>query len=260
MKNTSVAICSYHRTFEGDGNKNIIEFKNQGFDNFFVLFDNQTDLSKDEISKKYDDSPISTYNDEDFIKYGFDKPISKYHFWGSHQNPKYFYAHHRMLVHYINNPNFEYYWYFDDDVQFTGDLKNFLNDYELLDDDFMAIQVFKKENYSEFPKISVINSRMLGSRGYWLGHCPGPGDNFKNVDKHLGSFFPIVRFSNGALSHLYELHKQGYYGYSEGFVPTSLASDGFKVSSMMDEFNKLQVDNTSCELIHKGQKFTWEWL
>ena len=32
MKNTSVAICSYHRTFEGDGNKNIVDFKNQGFD------------------------------------------------------------------------------------------------------------------------------------------------------------------------------------------------------------------------------------
>ena len=44
MKNTSVAICSYHRSFEGDGNKNIIDFKNQGFENFFVLFDNQVGL------------------------------------------------------------------------------------------------------------------------------------------------------------------------------------------------------------------------
>jgi hypothetical protein len=260
MKNTSVVVCSYHRTFEGDGNKNIIDFKNQGFENFFVLFDNQSNLKIEEISEKYDNSPISLFNDDDFIKYGFNKPIHKNHFWGSHQNPKYFYAHYRMLVHYINNPNFEYYWYFDDDVEFNGDLKNFLSDYDSLNDDFMAIQVFKKEDYAEFPKVSIINNRMLGSRGYWLGHCPGPGDNFKNTSKHMGSFFPIVRFSNNALSHLYNLHKDGYFGYSEGFVPTSLASDGFKVSSMMDEFNNFQISNNSCELIHKGQNFTWEWL
>ena len=71
MKNTSVAICTYHRSFEGDGNKNIIEFKNQGFDNFFVLFDNQNGLSSEEVSAKYDNSPISIYNNEDFAKYGF---------------------------------------------------------------------------------------------------------------------------------------------------------------------------------------------
>lgn len=260
MKNTSIAVCSYYRTFDGDGNKTIVDFKNQNFDNFFVLFDNQTNLTKEEVSSKYDNSPVSFFNDEDFKKHGFDKPISKFHFWGSHQNPKYFYAHYRMLVHYINNPNFEYYWYFDDDVQFNGDLKSFISEYDKLDDDFMAIQIFKKEEYSEFPNISVINSRMEGSRGHWLGHCPGPGDNFKSTDKHMGSFFPIVRFSNKALLHLLDLHKEGYFGYSEGFVPTTLASDGFKVSSMMDEFNNFQLNNNNCELIHKGQKFTWEWL
>jgi hypothetical protein len=260
MKNTSVAVCSYHRTFDGDGNRNIVKFKNQNFDNFFVLFDNQQNLTPGEVSSKYDNSPVSFFNDEDFKKYEFDKPINIHHFWGSHQNPKYFYAHYRMLVHYINNPTFDYYWYFDDDVEFNGDLKTFLNEYEKVDDDFLVIQAFKKEDYVEFPNISVINNRMEGSRGYWLGHCPGPGDNFKNVNKHIGCFFPIVRFSNQALAHLLNLHKEGYFGYSEGFVPTSLASDGFKVSSMMDEFNNFYLDNNNCELIHKGQKFTWEWL
>jgi hypothetical protein len=165
-----------------------------------------------------------------------------------------------MLTHFIKKPNYDYYWYFDDDVNFDGDLKSFLNDYEKIDDDFLVIQAFKKEDYPEFPNVSVINDRMLGSRGFWLGHCPGPGDNFKNTNKHFGSFFPIVRFSNKAFVHLLELHKQGYYGYSEGFVPTSLASDGFKVSSMLDEFNNFQIENNNCVLIHKGQKFTWEWL
>jgi len=260
MKNTSVAICSYHRSFEGDGNKNIIDFKNQGFENFFVLFDNQVGLSAEEVSQKYDKSPISIYNDEDFVKYGFNKPINRHHFWGSHQNPKYFYAHYRMLVHYINNPSFKNYWFFDDDVNFTGDLKSFISEYDELESDFMAIQVFKKEDYQEYPTISVINNRMGGSRGFWLGHCPGPGDNFKSSDKHMGSFFPIVKFSNEAMLHLLKLHQENYFGYSEGFVPTSLASDGFKVSSMMNEFNEFLIKNNNCEITHKGQKFTWEWL
>jgi hypothetical protein len=260
MENTSVAICSYHRSFEGDGNKNIKDFKNQGFENFFVLFDNQVGLSAEEVSQKYNNSPVSIYDDNDFTKYGFNKPINRHHFWGSHQNPKYFYAHYRMLVHYINNPSFKYYWYFDDDVNFTGDLKSFISEYDELENDFMAIQIFKKENYEEFPTISVINNRMGGSRGYWLGHCPGPGDNFKSADKHMGSFFPIVRFSKDAMLHLLKLHQENYFGYSEGFVPTSLASDGFKVTSMMNEFNEYLIKNNNCELTHKGQKFTWEWL
>ena len=260
MKNTSVSICTYHRTFEGEGNTNIVKFKQQNFDNFFVLFDNQENHSEQYVSEKYDGAKISFFTDLDFQQHNFDKPISRYHFWGSHQNPKYFYAHFRMLMHYINYPEFDYYWFFDDDVQFTGDLKKLLQNYESVSDDFLAIQIFKKEDYKEFPQVSVINSRMLGSKGFWLGHCPGPGDNFKTAEKHLGSFLPIVRFSNKAFSHLLELHKQGYYGYSEGFVPTTLASEGFTVSSMLDEFNNFFITNTECELIHKGQAFTWEWL
>lgn len=260
MSKTSVVICTYHRSFEGDGNKTILNFQSQNLPNFSVLFDNQQNLSKEEVSKKYNNSEICLYNDDDFTKYRFNKPIDRHHYWGSHQNPKYFYAHFRMLVYFLKNPNYDYYWFFDDDVIFDGNLNSFIHGYSNIDDDFMAIQIFKKENYIEFPNVSVINSRMSGSRGHWLGLCPGPGDKFKNTEKHMGSFFPIVRFSKKALQYLFNLHLQGYYGYSEGFVPTSIASNKMKVSSMMDEYNKFIVENNSCELYHKGQKFTWEWL
>lgn len=260
MNNTSVVVCSYHRTFTGDGNTNIIKFKNQNFLNFHVLFDNQLGFSKEEISNKYDGANISLYSDVDFEINKFNKPIDINHFWGKHQNPKYFYAHYRMLVHYIKNPLYDYYWFFDDDVTFEGDLKKFLENCQEFPSDFMAIQAFKKENYKDFPAISIINDRMSGSKGYWLGHCPGPGDNFKNTDIHIGSFFPIVRFSKAGMKYLLDLHDQGYYGYSEGFVPTSLASDGFKVNSIMNEYNQYIVDSSVCDLKHKGQNFTWEWL
>lgn len=260
LNSTAVVICSYHRTFEGDGNKTIRSFHQENFPNFYLLFDDHHGYSEDYVSEKYGGPNVCIYNDKDFEDNGFNKEISTYHFWGSHQNPKYFYAHFRMLTFYLKNPQFDYYWFFDDDVQFDGSLRELLSNYSDNDDDFMVIQAFKKEDYEGYPNISVINRRMGGSKGHWLGHCPGPGDNFKSNEVHIGSFFPIVRFSKSAMEHLMDLHREGYYGYSEGFVPTSLASDGYKVSSMMDEFNNFFKENNVCTLYHKGSKFTWEWL
>lgn len=258
--NIATIICSYHRTLEGDGNKLIKKFSKSGLDNFKVLFDNQKNLDQNYIEEKYESSAC-LYDNTDFEKYNFNKPISKYHRWGSHQNPKYFYAHFRMLIFYLKNPQFDAYWFFDDDVDFNGDLKAFLDNYKDQDEDFIAIQAFKKEDYSEFPKISVINNRMKGSHGNWLEWSPGPGDKFESKSRHIGSFFPIVRFTKNSMNYLLELHNEGFYGYSEGFVPTSLASSGFSVASMMNEFNEFFVDKkTDCKLFHKGSDFTWEWL
>lgn len=253
-------VCSYARTLEGSGNNLIKKFSQSGLDNFYVLFDNKDNLSKEYVEEKYESSAC-LYNDEDFKLNSFDKPIDTKHRWGCHQNPKYFYAHFRMLVFYLKNPDFDHYWFFDDDVDFEGNIKDFFETYKKEEEDFIAIQAFKKEDYKEFPKISIMNGGMKGSHGNWLGLCPGPGDNFKSQEKHIGCFFPIVRFSKKAMDYLLNIHKQGFYGYSEGFVPTSLASEGFKVASMMDEHNNLFVENKSdCTLFHKGIKFTWEWL
>lgn len=260
LKDTAIVICTYHRSFTGDGNKTIRSFHNQNFENFYVLFDDHHDYTNDFVSEKYGGPNVCIFNTQDFIDNGFNKEISKYHFWGSHQNPKYFYAHFRMLTFFLKNPQFDFYWFFDDDVTFDGNLKSLLSTYSDNKDDFLVIQAFKKEDYMEFPNISMINSRMEGSRGNWLGYAPGPGDNFKSTFRHIGSFFPIVRFSKKSLEHLLELHKQGFYGYSEGFVPTSLASDGYKVSSMLDEYNNFLYENNDCTLFHKGHKFDWKWL
>jgi hypothetical protein len=258
--NVATTICSYHRTLEGDGNKLIKKFSRSGLDNFRVLFDNQKKIDQNYIEEKYE-SKACLYDDDDFIKHNFNKPINHNHRWGSHQNPKYFYAHFRMLVFYLKNPDFDHYWFFDDDVDFDGDMKLFLDNYKNQNEDFLAIQAFKKEDYLEFPKISIINNRMKGSHGNWLEWSPGPGDNFESKSRHIGSFFPIVRFTKNAMNYLLDLHREGFYGYSEGFVPTSLASSGFSVASIMDEFNNFFIENnTNCKLYHKGSEFTWEWL
>lgn len=259
MNNTAVVLCTYHRTFEGDGNKNILKFKDQNFDNFEILFDNQLGLTNQEISDKYNQTKICLFDDVFFKKWKYDRPIDTHHFWGSHQNPKYFYAHFRMLTYYIQNLHYDYYWFFDDDVSFEGDLKGLLSNYDEVNDDFIGIEVFKKEEYSEYSHISTVNSNMKGSKGYWFDHFPGPGDKIES-DKYFGSFFPIVRLSRVALQGLWGDNEYGIYGYSEGFVPTAIVQRGGKISSMMDEHNNFNIENNKCTLFHKGEKFTWGWL
>jgi hypothetical protein len=158
----------------------------KNFDNFFLLFDNKNNIPESKISSHYPNVPLCLYNTQDFIDNNFNRPINKHHRWGGHQNPNYFYAHHRMLIFYMKNPGYKFYTFFDDDVNFTGDLKGLLQGFEKNEDDFLAIQVFKREDYPEFPNISVVNRRM-GSGGNWLSFAPGPGDNYKSVNKHKNS-------------------------------------------------------------------------
>lgn len=261
MNDTAIVLCTYHKTFGGDWHKNIFTFRDQNFPVFELAFDNQHGMTREEVSEKYQGIPVTLFDDAFFAEHNFNRPIDYRHRWGSHQNPKYFYAHFRMLSYYIKNPNYKYYWFFDDDVGFSGNLKGLLNDYESYNDDFMAIQAFGKELYPEYNRMNVVSNRMRGSGGVWLGFAPGPGDNYKSTSKHMGCFFPIVRFSNKALAHLLQMNKDGYFGYSEGFVPTSLASDGFYVSSMLNEEDKYFIDTKSdCILKHKHSNFSWSWI
>jgi hypothetical protein len=257
---TATVISTYHNTFEENGRRHIVNFKNNCSEDFYVLFDNKQGREEKIIQQNYETNNICTYDNSDFEKLNLNRPIHPHHRWGSHQNPNYFYAHHRMLIFYLKNPHFKYYWFFDDDVTFKGDLKGFLNHYDDVAADFMAIQIFKKENYIEFPFVSQVNSRM-GSGGNWLGFAPGAGDNYRSIEKHMGSFFPIVRYSKEALEYLLKQNEQDFFGYSEGFVPTTIASAGFTVVSMLDDNdNYFHPSNNNCELFHKGAKFTWTWI
>jgi hypothetical protein len=256
---TIVVYCTYERSLGGGYLQNYSKYKEYLQQNLAVLFDNKTNTDQQTLSDLYNSTVVS-YTPDDFLRYGFNKPINPTHRWGSHQNPNYFYAHFRMLLFYLKNQSFDYYWFFDDDVYFDGNLNEFLTEYDSHHEDFMAIQVFKKEDYEEFPFVSKINNRM-GSHGSWLHFAPGPGDTYKSTSRHMGCFFPIVRYSNKAMKHLLYLHEQNYYGYSEGFVPTSLASDGFSVASMLDENDHFFIrPKTECKLTHKHDNFTWTWI
>jgi hypothetical protein len=77
----------------------------------------------------------------------------------------------------------------------------------------------------------------------------------------FGSFFPTTRFSNKALKKLLELNNNGYYAYSEGFVPTVLNKYGFKLSTLINSDNTSNYfDVNEVDIQHKNIKVNWEWI
>lgn len=188
--------------------------------------------------------------------------VSKKHFWNSRgdKNIIWFYAHFRMLNFYLKNPNYDYYWFFDDDVK-MGDWGKFFEGTDNDDSDFLGYFIFKNKNVESQTNVPKMDDK-TSSRHTWFDRFPGDGDNIGSDTKELfGSFFPVNRFSNNAMKKLLELHNEGLHGYSEGFVPTMLNKYGYKLSSLINPDNTSSYfDVNQVNIQHKHIKITWEWI
>ena len=192
----------------------------------------------------------------------FKQDVSKKHYWNSYGNRNiiWFFAHLRMLKFYIKNPNYDFYWFFDDDVK-VQNWDKFFDGTNQDDSDFIGYFVFKDQNDETQIDVPKIDNKTT-SQHMWFERFPGDGDLLPDyINEKFGSFFPTNRFSNRAMKKLLEIHNEGYYGYSEGFVPTLLNHFGFKISSLINSDNTskfFDVDEVNIE--HKNIKITWEWI
>jgi hypothetical protein len=192
----------------------------------------------------------------------FTGDVSKRHYWNSYGNRNiiWFFAHFRMLNYYIQNPDYEYYWFFDDDVKVENwDL--FFEGTDKDDSDFLAYIVFKDSNVNSQESIPVIDNRTT-SQHMWFERFPGDGDILPDdINEKFGSFFPTNRFSNRAMKKLLEIHEEGLHGYSEGFVPTMLNKYGYTLNTIIKSDNTsdfFDVDQVNIQ--HKNMKINWEWI
>lgn len=188
----------------------------------------------------------------------------KRHWWNSsgNRNMIWFYPYVRMMYFYKAHPNYDYYWFCDDDFWCT-DWGEMMRGCDALDDDFMAYFVFKNSNATPAPNVPVFDERTYSKD--WFGHnrFPGPGDHIPDEMKGhlLGSFFPVVRWSRRALDYMFSLMEQGYQAYGEGFVPTALYHAGLKVRTLLLPDNTSDIfDAKKCQLLHKNGVITWSWL
>lgn len=193
----------------------------------------------------------------------FNTQPSTRHFWNclGTRNIAWFYAHLRMLNFYLSYPNYDYYWFFDDDIRMEN-WAEFFNGVDKDDSDFLAYFCFKNRDVDSQPDIHKTDDKMFSKNNLWFNRFPGDGDKLpQEVKEYFGSFFPTTRFSNRALKQLLEDNKNGYHAYHEGFVPTMINYHGMKLNTI------IQPDNTSklfdVDLVgikHKNIKITWEWL
>lgn len=189
--------------------------------------------------------------------------VSKRHYWNSYggRNIIWFYAHFRMLLFYINNPNFEYYWFFDDDIR-MNDWNAFFEGFDKdTTTDFFSYFVFKKDGVISQPSIPTMDNRTT-SKHMWFERFPGDMDTLpRDVTEHFGSFFPTVRYSNRAMKKLLELTLSGYTGYGEGFVPTVLNLHKMNLGTVIRSDDKSDYfDTNKVNIIHKGTRVDWAWI
>lgn len=216
-----------------------------------------------------DISQNNLFNDGDFLyteldirkNLNFRSDVSKRHYWNSYGNRNiiWFFAHFRMMNFYLKYNQYDYYWFFDDDV-YMSNWTEFIDSTNNYNHDFMSYFCFKKANVIENEHIPIIDNNTT-SKHMWFERFPGDNDIMPPIKNYYGSFFPTVRYSNKAMEYLVNINNLGYYGYSEGFVPTVLAQNNFSLKSIINTDNKSDMfDVDQINILHKNIRITWQWI
>jgi hypothetical protein len=203
------------------------------------------------------------YNENDIRNnFAFNHNVTQHHYWNSHGNRNiiWFYPQLRMMNFYINHKQYDYYWFFDDDV-YCNDWDGFLTSFDNDDSDFLSYFLFKNTNVDSYPNIPKVDNKMFSGE-LWFRRFPGHTDTLEQTNnQYFGSFFPIVRFSKRSMEKLIELTMNGFFGYGEGFVPTSLANHGYKMNTIfLPDNTSNYFDINKIDIKHKNIKINWEWL
>ena len=221
-------------------------------------FDSRFDLIADVTNQPFESG--FTFTERDIReKLGFAGEVSKRSWWNSYGNRTiaWYYAHFRMLLYYLENPNYDFYYFLDDDVK-VNDWDDLFRGLYLDKSDFIAYFVFKNKGVKSQDVPEIDNRTYSGVE--WFKRYPADGDTFSS-EELFGSFFPIVRFSNKAMEELVNACKSGLFGYGEGFVPTYLNWKGYSLKSLINADNTSDFfDVDRVNVLHKNQKINWEWI
>lgn len=195
-------------------------------------------------------------------KFSFTQEVSKKNWWNSYgnRNIAWFYAHLRMLNFYVNHPNYDYYWFFDDDIK-MDDWEMFFDSFKNESADFLTYFMFKNSDVVTQPHVPIIDSRTFSGLE-WFKRFPGDDANLpKDMTQLIGSFFPTTRFSNKSLKTILDYTLQGYHAYHEGMVPTILNYEGQVLKTIINPNNTSDFfDVEKVNILHKHTKIKWEWI
>jgi hypothetical protein len=262
---TAIVVCTKSNSSYHNDWKSSLRFDNDDY----MLCDLSLDTPPpSDIILDFIPDNVVAYNEKELRQnFNFYLSLNNEHWWnkGGGRNIIWFYPHFRMMYFYQKNPNYDYYWFFDDDVTFPDNqLYDFINQHKYLEHDCMVTYIFGNINQTLQPDTWDMDEKMVAyhsTEHNWLTHYPGPGDNHpKEIKETYGSYFPLVRLSNKALNTLYEEHNKGYYGYSEGYVPTILNHYGLTLYSIYDKESNVKIDKNLIVHHRRYHQMTWENL
>ena len=259
----AVVVCTkVNSSYTSDWEK-VLSFNN---DDYMLCDVSSKKVPTLDTFNKFVPDNVINYN-ETYLRgaLNFKEELSNKHWWnlGGNRNIIWFYPHFRMLYFYMLHPEYKFYWFFDDDVTWPNNqLNDFVRAHATLDHDCMISYIFSHEDQNLQPDTLGMGKPMVSYHAAdctWLSHYPGEGDKqHPDVKKNYGSYFPLVGLSNKSMSTLLEYHKRGFYGYSEGYVPTMLAHAGLKLYSIYNKDSKMKVDENLISWHRRYHQMTWE--
>jgi hypothetical protein len=262
---TAIAVCTRGNSgFHDDWNR-VFNFTP---DDYMLCDVSSNQVPPINTTLKYVQDNVVMYNEGNLQNtFNFYLEPSNKHWWnnGGGRNINWFYPHFRMLYFYKVQPDYDYYWFFDDDVTFPeNQLYDFVEKHKSLDHDCMITYIFGGLDQENQPLTHNMDENMVAyhsTNHNWLSHYPGDGDiQPSEVTEKYGSYFPLVRLSNKAMAILLREHQKGFYGYSEGYVPTILNHYGLKLYSIYNKQSNITLDNNLIVHHRRYHQLQWENL
>lgn len=124
------------------------------------------------------------------------------------------------MTFFLNHYNFEYYWFVEWDVAYSGNWSYLCSKHDSNDADYIS--------YSFMTNTSVEPGWF--HNGQW---------NFKTIsnfkqEELVKTFNPIMRLSKRALDHLDDVFKNGNSGFYEIFLGSVLKRDGYRLDGFLE--------------------------
>lgn len=116
-----------------------------------------------------------------------------------------------VFLFFLDNPSFKRYWLFEDDVRYSGDLGNFLNELTTVEGDLLATHL-----HDYIPDWTYVHT-------FESGNQP-----LSDQDKLL-CFLPFFRISSQALTAIHQSYIDGWAGHHELTWPTVLKTNNFRI-------------------------------
>jgi hypothetical protein len=184
-------------------------------------------LSEEDLSEDLNSLKIFTFSDDVLTSLNY-FPLGFSIIPGSNHFP--------LLKFYLSHPNYDYYWCIEEDVDFSGDWREFFEAFSSVGADFISSHIRRYQDEPEWPWWSAL------AHPYFV--IP--------QKQRIRSFNPIYRISRAGLELLHKALSSKWCGHHEVLIPTLLYESGLSISDFggMGEFvpegfeNRFYLENT----------------